>query len=120
MDPALLAGVDDDDDNDTCLVGVQIPIMANDDDNNDLDTESDHNSIDPNEANHNSSKASTYSTRIYSTGSQAPVHNMTDEPPQLPLDEEELDDTDDTQLPKLETQVHVLCQSKRPPSDYIP
>ena len=111
-DPALLAGVDDDDDNDTSLAGVPIPITNND--NDDSDTESDHNSVDPNEANDNSSKASIHSTR-----SQVPVHNTTDEPPQLPLDEEELDNT---QLPELETHVPVLCQSKRvsvPPSNYI-
>ena len=46
---------------------------------------------------------------------------MTDEPPQLPLDEEELDKMDDIQLPELETQVPTLCRSKTvsvPPSDY--
>ena len=45
---------------------------------------------------------------------------MTDEPPQHPLDEEELDNI---QLPELETQVPVLCQSERVsvlPSNYIP
>ena len=45
---------------------------------------------------------------------------MTSEPPQHPLDEEELDDIE---LPELETQVPVLCQSERvsiSPSDYIP
>ena len=36
---------------------------------------------------------------------------MTDEPPQLPPDEEDLDNT---QLPELEAQVPI------PPSDYIP
>ena len=50
---------------------------------------------------------------------------MIDEPPQLPLDEEELDDMDDIQKPELETQVKVplLQQSERvsvPLSDYIP
>ena len=63
MDPALLAGVDDSDDNDTFFAGVPIPtntIATNDDD--DLDAESDHNSIDPNEADENSSKASIHST----------------------------------------------------------
>ena len=93
-DPALLAGVDDDNDNDTSLAGVQdndtslagvlICIATNDDDDN-LDAASNHNSIDLNEANNNSSKAS-----IHSTGSQASVHSMIDEPPQLPPDEEEL------------------------------
>ena len=34
---------------------------------------------------------------------------MTDEPPQHALDEEE---PDDIELPQLETQVPVLCQSK--------
>ena len=113
-DPALLAGVDDDNDDDdtshagvqgysTSLAGVLIPITTNDDDDN-SDTESNHNSIDPNKADDISSKASGHST-----GSQAPVHNMTDEPPQLPLDEEEVDNTDNTQLPELETQVHILC-----------
>ena len=88
--------------------------MTNNDDDN-LDAKSDHNSIDCNEADNNSSKASIHSTR-----SHAPVHNTTDQPPQLPLDEEDLDDT---QLPELETQVPILCQSKRasvPPSNYIP
>ena len=94
-DPALLAGVDDDDDTDTSLAGVQgddtslagvpIPVATN---NDNSVTESNHNSIDPNMADDNSSKASIHSTR-----SQAPVHNMTDEPPQLPPDEEEPDDT---------------------------
>ena len=68
-DPALLAGEDDNDDEDTSLAevqgndashaGVPIPtttVMTNDHD--DLDTESNHKSIDPNEANDNSSKAS--------------------------------------------------------------
>ena len=92
--------------------------MTNDDNDDNLDAEYDHNSIDPNETNHNSNKAS-----IHSTGSQAPVHSMIDDPPQLPPDEEELDDMDDAQLPELETQVTVLCQSERvsvPLSDYIP
>ena len=100
MDAALLAGVDDDDDDDTSLAGVQgnntslagvtIPVMTTNDD--DLsDTESDHNSVDPNEVDDNSTIASVHSTR-----SQAPVHTTTDEPPQLPLDEEEPDDIDDT------------------------
>ena len=107
MDPALLAGVDHDDDtslagvqgDDTSLAGVPIPIVTNDD-KDDLDAESDHNSVDPNEADDNSSKAS-----VHSTGSHAPVHNMADEPPQHPPDEEELDNT---QLPELETQVPIL------------
>ena len=92
-----LAGVQG---NNTSLAGVPIPIVTNNDDD-DSDTESDHNSIDPNEANKNSSKAS-----IHSTGSQAPVHSTTSEPPQLPLDE---DEPDDTQLAELETQVPILC-----------
>ena len=88
--------------NDTSLAGVSIPITTNDNDANDhSDVESNHNSIDPNKSDDNSSKASIHSTR-----SHAPVHNMTDEPPQLPLDEEELDNT---QLPELETQVPILC-----------
>ena len=61
MDPALLAGVDDDDDKDTSLAGVHgndtslaevtIPtttIATND--KNDSDAESNHNSVDPNQA----------------------------------------------------------------------
>ena len=95
--------------------------MKNTDDNS--DAESDHNSIYPNEANNNSSKAS-----IQSTGSHLSVHSATSEPPQHPLDEEDNlseDQTklDDIELPKLETQVPVLCQSERvsvPPSNYIP
>ena len=109
MTNTSLAGVQDDD---TSLAGVPMPIMANHDDD-DSDPESDHNSVDCNEADDNSSKASV-------PGSHSPVHNTTDEPPQLPPDEKE---PDDTQLPELETQVPVLCQSKRvsvPLSDYIP
>ena len=127
-DPALLAGVDNDDDNNNSLAGVQgndislagvpIPITIDNDDNDHSNTESNHNSVDPNEVDNNSSKAS-----VCSTGSQAPVHNMTDEPPQLPLDEEELDNMDNVQLPELEAQLTTLCQSERvsvPPFDYIP
>ena len=73
--------------------------MTNDDD--DLDAESNHNSIDPNEADKNSSKASIHSTR-----SHIPVHSMTSEPPQHPLDEDELEDIE---LPELDTQVPILC-----------
>ena len=65
--------------------------------------------------NDNSSKASIHSTR-----SHIPVHSTTSEPPQHPPDEEE---TDDIESPELETQVPILCRSKRvsfPPSDYIP
>ena len=107
-----LAGVHDED---TSLAGVPVLntiIMTNTD--NDSDTESNHNSIDPNEADDNSSKAS-----IHSTGSHIPVHSTTSEPAQHPTDEE----PDDTELPELETQVPVLCQFKRvsvPPSNYIP
>ena len=92
-DPSLLAGVDDDDDdddtslagmqgNDTSLTGVPIPtttIMTNGD--NDLDTESNHNSIDPNEANKNLCKASVHCTR-----SHIQVHSITSEPPQHPVE----------------------------------
>ena len=57
-DPALLAGVDDDNDedtslagvqgNDTSLAGVSIPVMTNTNDNDDdSDTESNHSSVDP-------------------------------------------------------------------------
>ena len=69
-------------------------------DNDDLDAESDHNSIGPNKADDNSSKAS-----VHSTGSHVPVHSMTSEPPQHLLDEEELVNME---LPELETQVPVL------------
>ena len=110
----MLAGADDDDDDDTSLAGVQgddtslagvlIPIVINDADHDNSDAESDHNSIDPNEASDDSSKASLHSTRR-----QAPVHNAADEPPQLPPDEEELDNMDDTQLPEPATQVTTLC-----------
>ena len=92
-----LAGVQDDN---TSLAGVPIPIMTNDDDEDSV-AESDHNSIEPNEADDNLSKASIHSTRSHTS-----VHSMTSEPPQHPLDEEELDDT---QLPELETQVTILC-----------
>ena len=100
MDPALLAGVDDSNDDDTSLTGVPIPVATNHDQS---DAESNHNSVDANEADDNSSKASIHSTR-----SQAPAHSMINEPPQLPLDEEDLDNTDNTQLPELETQVPIL------------
>ena len=110
-DPAWLARVDDDDDNNTSLAGVQgddislaavpIPVTTTNDDDH-SDAESDHNSIDPNEIDDNSSKASICSTR-----SQAPVHTTTDEPPQLLPEEEELDNMDDTHLPELETQVPI-------------
>ena len=96
MDPAVLAGVDDTDDEDEdtslagvhdkdySLAGVPVPnttITTNADDA--LDTESDHYSIDPNEANDNSSKASIHSTR-----SHISIHSATGEPPQHPPDEE--------------------------------
>ena len=87
--------------------------MTNND--NDLDAESDHNPLDPNEADKNSSKASIHRTR-----SHIPVHSTTSEPPQHPPDEEELDNIE---LPELETQVLVLHQSERvsfPLSNYIP
>ena len=126
MDPALLAGVDDADDEDTFFAGVPVPnatatIVTYADDN--LDAESDHNSIDSNEADDDSSKAS-----IHSTGSHLSVHSATSEPPQHPPDEEDnlfedQTEPDDVELPRLETQVPVLGQSKRvsvPPSDYIP
>ena len=66
MNPALLVGVDDADDKDkdtslagvhdkdTSLAGVSVPnatVVTNAD--NDSDTESDHNSIDPNKSNDN-------------------------------------------------------------------
>ena len=70
-----------------------------------------------------SSKAS-----IHCTGSHLSIHSATGEPPQHPLDEEDnvsKDQTkpDNVELPDLETQVPILCQSKRvsvPPSNYIP
>ena len=87
-------------DNDSCLGGVQgdntslagvpIPITTNGDNDN-SDAESNHNSIDPNKADDNSSKA---------------FHSMTSEPPQHPPDEEE---PDNIQLSELETQVPILC-----------
>ena len=99
-DPALLAGVDDNDDKDTSLAGVHgnytslagvpIPtttIATNDDD--DLDAESDHNSVDPNKAEENSSKASRHSTGSHASSRRG--------------------DLDNTELPELETQVPVLC-----------
>ena len=73
-----------------------------------LDAESDHNSIDPNEANNNSSKESVHSTR-----SHISIHSATSEPPQHPPDEEDnlsKDQTepDDIELPDLETKVPIL------------
>ena len=124
MDPALLAGVDDNDDEDTSLAGVHgnntsiagVPIppvtTTNGDDS---DAESNHNSIDPNKAQKNSSKPSVHSARRH-----IPVHSMTSEPPQHLPDEEE---PDNIELSELETHVPILHQSKRvsvPPSNYIP
>ena len=107
-DPAFLAGLDNADDEDTSLAGVHgddaslagVPIhnttiATNDDD--DSDAESAHNSLDPNEADNNSSKASVHS--------HVPVHSTTSEPQQHPLDEEKLACIE---LPELETQVPVL------------
>ena len=71
VDPALLAGVDDADDEDTSLAGVPVPnTTTTTTTDNDSDTESDHNSIDPNEADDNSSKAS-----IHSTGNHVCIHH---------------------------------------------
>ena len=100
MDPALLTGVDHIDDEDTSFAGVH---------DEEASTESDHNSIDPKEADDNSSKASVHSTR-----SHISVHSATSEPPQHPLDEENnlsKDQTkpDNIELPELETQVPILC-----------
>ena len=92
----------DDEEKDTSHAGVPVPnttIMTNTDD--DSDAESNHNSIDPNKANDNSSKAS-----VHSTGSHIPIHSTNSEPPQHPPNEEE---PDDTELPDLETQVPILC-----------
>ena len=126
-DPALLQKwMTDDEDEDTSLAGVHnedtslagVPVptttVAIATDNN-SDAESNHNSIDPNEADNNSSKASIHSTR-----SRIRIHSTTSEPPQHSLDDEELDDIE---LPELETQVPILHCSKRisvPPSNYIP
>ena len=98
--------MDDDDDEDTSLAGVQgnnislagmpIPtttVVTNDD--GDLDGESNHNSVDPNKTDENSSIASIHSTR-----SQVAVQSTTSEPPQHPLDEEK---PDNIELPELET-----------------
>ena len=72
MDAALLAGVDDGDIEDTSIAGVQNEDIE-------LDTESDHNSIDANEDDNNSSKAS-----VHSTGSQVSIHSVTSEPHKIP------------------------------------
>ena len=87
-----LAGVHN---KDTSLAGVPVfntTVVINAD--NDFDAESDHNSIDPNEADDNSSKASVHSTR-----SHIPVHSTTSEPPQHFSDGEQ---PDGTELPELE------------------
>ena len=65
----------------------------------------------PNKADDNLSKAS-----VHSTGSLISIHSATSEPPQHPLDEENNlseDQTkpDDVELPELETQLPILCQS---------
>ena len=99
----MLAGVVDTDDEgtsfagvhdkNTSLAGLPVPnttIATNTDDNSDM--ESDHNSIDPNEANDNSSK-----TSIHSTGTHILIHSATSEPPQHPPDEEE--PADDIEYP---------------------
>ena len=109
--------MDDKNDDDTSLAQVPIPIaMTNDNDHS--NAECDHNSIDPNEVDDNSSKTSVQSSR-----SQAPAHTTNDEPPQLPPEEEEPGNIDNTHLPELDTQDPVLHQSKRvsvPLSNYIP
>ena len=97
-------------DKDTSFPGMPVPsttIMTNTDNNS--DAEYDNNSIDPNEADDSSSKAS-----VHSTGSDLSIHSATSEPPQHPPDEEDnlsKDQTepDDIELPELETQVPVLC-----------
>ena len=105
-DPALLAGVDDADNedtslaavhgNNTSLAGVTVTINTivthND---NDSDTESNHNSINPNEPNDNSSKAS-----VHSTGSHIPVQGTASELPQYPPDGIELTEVE-TPVPLL-------------------
>ena len=107
-----LAGVDDDNDKDTSLAGVHgddtslagvpiPPITTND--NNHSGEESDHNSIDPNKVDKNSSKASICSTR-----SHIPVHSMTREPPQHPPDEEDLDDIE---LPEPSSHTMLIQES---------
>ena len=91
----------------TTLAGVPAPnttIMTN----ADLDAESNHNSIESNEADDNSSKVS-----IHSTGSHSSIHSATGELPHHPLDEEDnlsedQTELDDIELPKLETQVPIL------------
>ena len=113
MDPALLAGVDDDDkdnnkdislagvhDKDISFTGVPVCntyIVTNADD--DLDAESNRNSIDPNKADNNSSKAF-----IHSNGSYISIHSATSEPPQHPPDEEDKIE----ELPEPETEVPQL------------
>ena len=101
MDSALLTEVDDGDNEDTSIAGVQNEDIE-------LDTESDHNSIDPNEDDNNSSKAS-----VHSTGSQASIHSVTSEPPQHPPNDNDNSSQEQSELvndnvPKLETQVPVL------------
>ena len=128
MDPALLAGVDDyDKDNDehtslagvyneeTSITGVPIPntqaVTSTEDES---DVEPDHDSIDPDKADDNSSKASIHSTR-----SDISAHSVTSEQPQPLLNEE----PNDVESPELETQVPILHPLERvsaPPSNYIP
>ena len=106
VDPALLAGVDDyDEDNDehtslagvhdkdTSITGVPVP-----------NTQPNHDSVDPNEANNNSNKES-----IQSTGSDISIHRLTSEPPQPLLNKE----PHNVELPKLEAQVPILHQLER-------
>ena len=82
------------------FAGVPVPnitttVTTNRDNN--LDAESDHNSVDSNEADINSSKAS-----IHSTGSHFSVHSATSEPPQHPPDEEDNLPKDQAELDDVE------------------
>ena len=76
--------------------------MTNADDK--FDIESNHNSIDPNEADENSSKAS-----VHYTGSHVSVHSATSEPPHEPPRHPLNEEANDMKIPKPETQVPVLC-----------
>ena len=88
-------------DEDTPITGVPIlntQTATSEDDK--LDVEPDHNFVDPNKANNNSSKAS-----VHSTGSDISIHSTISDPPHPLLIEE----PNDVELREPETQVPILC-----------
>ncbi len=121
-DTALLAGVDNDEDDqdDTSVTGVPVPTDAAEEDNDedtDSEDESDHDSIDPNEQDDGSSKASV----------QDDDDDTPPDPPQEgedpPPDDGEDVEEDDEGLPQLPVQVPEVRRMTRtsvPPKNYEP